>query len=171
MANRRQFLHTGLAGVALLATAQRMAPAWAAPAEGLHVLDGAAAAIVAVLAPVVLDGVLPRDAAARARALHGIVVEFDRAVSLMSPAIRAEVRGLFSALAFAPTRVAMAGLWMPLPQASHDDIAAFLARWRHSRFDIQRSAYQALTQLVQAAWFGDPAAWSGMGYPGPPALP
>ena len=171
MANRRQFLRTGLAGVALLATAQRIAPAWAVPADGMSVLDGAAAGIVGALAPVVLEGLWPRDAAAQARALHGVVLEFDRAVSLMSPATRGEVRELFSALAFAPTRVAMAGLWTPLPRASRDDIAAFLARWRHSRFDIQRSAYQALTQLIQAAWFGDPAAWGSLGYPGPPALP
>jgi hypothetical protein len=49
-------------------------------------------------------------------------------------------------------------------------VSAFLARWRESRFDLLRAGYQALTQLVQAAWYGNPRAWGAIGYPGPPAV-
>jgi hypothetical protein len=49
-------------------------------------------------------------------------------------------------------------------------VAGFLARWRTSRFDLARAGYQALTQLIQAAWYDNPVAWRAIGYPGPPAL-
>ena len=47
---------------------------------------------------------------------------------------------------------------------------AFLTRWRHSRFEIQRAGYQALSQLIQASWYDNPASWATIGYPGPPKL-
>ena len=137
---------------------------------GLRALDAGAADTVAALVPVVLEGALPRDKAARDLAIRETTEAFDRAVSALSPAVRGEVQQLFSVLAFAPTRLAMAGLWSPLDRAEPAAIAAFLSRWRHSRFDIQRSAYQALTQLIQAAWYDNTAAWPGVGYPGPPAI-
>jgi hypothetical protein len=43
-------------------------------------------------------------------------------------------------------------------------------RWRDSRFELQRASYRALTQLIQAAWYGNSASWAAIGYPGPPAV-
>ena len=171
MATRRQFLRTGLAGGALLVATHWIAPLGATPRAGMRVLDAASANMLAALVPVGLEGSLPQDPAARERAVREVVEAFDRAIGVLSPAVRGEVQQLFSVLAFAPTRLAMAGLWSPLESASAGDSAAFLARWRHSRFDIQRSAYAALTQLIQAAWLDNPSAWPAIGYPGPPALP
>ena len=67
-------------------------------------------------------------------------------------------------------RLAFAGLWKPLEESTPQEIRAFLLRWRDSRFELQRASYRALTQLVQAAWYGNSASWPGIGYPGPPAL-
>ena len=167
--SRRQFLRVGAAAGAVLATAQWLRPSFAAPQQGFRVLDATGAAMVRALVPVVLADALP--AQAREQRVQETVEAFDRAVGALSPGVRNEVEQLFSFLSFGPTRVAMAGLWEPLERSSPDDLALFLARWRRSAFDIQRSAYQALTQLIQAAWYDNPASWDAIGYPGPPKLP
>ena len=67
-------------------------------------------------------------------------------------------------------RVLVAGLWPSWDEAGAEDIAGFLARWKESRFDLLRSAYLGLHELIIAAWYGNPRAWPRIGYPGPPEL-
>ena len=50
-----------------------------------------------------------------------------------------------------------------------EDIALFLERWQHSSIALLRSDYQALHQLIMAAWYGNAQSWRRIGYPGPPA--
>ena len=171
MPTRRQFIQVGLAGAAILVAARlldRAAPL--APGTFL-VLDSRAAALIGALAPVVLAGSLPSDAASQEVATREIVEAFDRAVSGLSPAVQEEIAQLLSLLRFPPSRMALAGLGAPWEEATPEAIAAFLTRWRNSRFDLFRAGYQALTQLLQAAWYDNPLSWAGVGYPGPPALP
>jgi hypothetical protein len=78
---------------------------------------------------------------------------------------------LFSVLRIAPMRIPFTGLWAPIEESTPEEIAGFLRRWRTSRFEIQRAGYQALTQLTQAAWYGNSDSWTRIGYPGPPPLP
>jgi hypothetical protein len=165
---RRRFLQVGLAGAAVLAAARALGQG--APATPRQFLDAEGASLVQALAGVVLAGSLPTEAAARAMALREVVDAFDRAVSGLAPAIRDEIGQLLGLLRFGPSRVAFTGLWAPLPEAPAADIAAFLSRWRESRFDLLRAGYQALTQLLQAAWYDNPRAWAAIGYPGPPPL-
>ena len=158
MVSRRRFLQVGVAGVAVLA----LAKALDRPAPNAH--------LVAALVPVVLAGALPEAGPARAAAIREVVEAFDRAIAGLSPAVRAEIDDLFGVLRFAPTRIALTGLWKPVEEASSEEISAFLARWRTSRFDLLRAGYQALTQLIQASWYDNPSSWAAIGYPGPPAL-
>jgi hypothetical protein len=167
---RRQFIKVGIAGAALLAAARYLDRPLAAPAGAYRVLDDGAAKIVRGLIPVVLAGALPAEEAGRTRAIDETVAAFDRAVSGLAPAVQEELLQLFSFLNFAPSRLAFTGIWMPLDEASREDIAAFLTRWRHSRFDLQRQGYEALTQLIQASWYDNPSSWKAIGYPGPPAI-
>ena len=167
MVSRRRFLQVGAAGVAVLVLARmldRPEPAL------MRVLDRDGVALVRALVPVVLAGALPPAGTARDAAVSQVVDAFDRAVSGLSPAVRAEIGELLGVLHFAPSRVALTGLWHPVHEASSEEIAAFLARWRTSRFDLLRAGYQALTQLIQASWYDNPASWAAIGYPGPPAL-
>ena len=156
--SRRRFLQVGVAGVAVLVAARMLERP--APASG----------IVAALAPVILAGALPAEAREREAALRRVVESVEAAIAGLAPAAREEVAQLFAVLRFAPSRFATTGLWRPLEQAGADEIAAFLARWRESRFDLLRAGYQALTQLLQAGWYDDPRAWAAVGYPGPPQL-
>ena len=109
----------------------------------------------------------------RVAALKNALAEGDTApdVAGLSPAVQREVDQLFSILRLAPVRFAFTGLWSPVEESSAEEIAAFLQRWRTSRFDIQRAGYQAMTQLVQASWYDNPQSWAQIGYPGPPAVP
>ena len=165
MLTRRQFLKVGIASGAVLAGA-----GWlhlrrgSAPAKGLQWLDERGRAIVGALAPVVLDGALP------AQALEEVVAAFDRAVAGLSPAVQEEIRQLLALLGIAAGRFIVAGVRSAWHEATPEEVAAFLRRWQSSRFDLLRAGYQALTQLLVAAWYGNAASWERIGYPGPPAL-
>jgi hypothetical protein len=167
---RRQFIQVGLAGAAVLVAARWLdRPAAVAAVPTFRVLDARGAAAVAALVPVVV-ATLPSEAASRARAIDEVVAAFDRAVSGLSPAVRGEVEQLLSLLLFAPTRLLFAGLWAPIAESPPEEVAAFLTRWRFSRFDLQRAGYQALNQLILAAWYGNSASWAAIGYPGAPPI-
>lgn len=170
MLTRRQFIKVGLAGAVVLAAARFLDRPLAAPAAERRFLDEDAARMVAALVPVVLAGSLPEEPAARARATRDTVDAFDRAISGLTPSVQEEVAQLISFLSFAPTRIAFAGLWVRIEEAPAEDLRAFLTRWRSSRFGLQRASYHALTQLIQAAWYGNTASWAAIGYPGPPLL-
>ena len=168
LVTRRRFLKIGLAGVTVLAIARALRPP-SLPAS-FRVLDGGSAPLVAALVPVVLAGSLPTRDPERAIAIQEVVEAFDRAVSGLSPAVQDEIDDLLGVLRFGPTRLVLTGLWAPLESSTGEEIAQFLARWRASRLDLLRAGYQALTQLIQASWYDNPASWVLIGYPGPPPL-
>ena len=171
MPTRRQFLKVGLASGALLAGAGWLAlRRGRAPAGSFRWLDERSAVIVAVLVPAVLAGALPAGEPDRRDAIRGTVEAFDRAVSGLAPAVQDEIRQLFSLLGLAAGRFIVAGVRSSWAEASPEEVSAFLARWRSSRFSLLRAGYQAITQLVVAAWYGNPASWESIGYPGPPSL-
>jgi len=125
--------------------------------------------IFAAIIPVMLDGALPSGteaSAARSDTLQAI----EAAIAGLPPASREELGELFSLLDFAPTRSLVAGIWSPWPEASAEAIAAFLDRWRTSRFALLRSGYGSLHQIVLGAWYAQPRAWPAIGYDGPPSL-
>jgi hypothetical protein len=164
--SRRQFLRVGVAGAAALLLARLLdAPARAQATPQAR--QAGNAHILAAFVPVILEGALPADEVAKAAALGEIITRFERATAGLSPAVRAEVEDLFAVFRVAPIRIAFTGLWQPVEETPASDLAAFLDRWRTSRFDIQRAGYLALTQLVQAAWYDQPLAWPAIGYPVP----
>jgi hypothetical protein len=117
------------------------------------------------IARVMLQGALPNDRDALDTAVHGV----DVAIAGLPPAVQSEIGQLFGLLEFPLTRRLMArvGSWQT---ASDADVAAFLQSWRTSNAALLRSGYAALHQLVMAGWYGNDAAWSRIGYPGPPRI-
>ncbi len=169
--SRRELLKTGALGCAALAFVGLAARARAQPIEGDFAFLGAEdRVIVAAIAPVMLAGALPAGGAARQRAEAEVVEGVDRAISGLAPATQAELRQLFDLLGLGIARVLVAGLWPSWDEAGAEDIAGFLGRWKESRFDLLRSAYLGLHELIIAAWYGNPRAWPRIGYPGPPEL-
>jgi hypothetical protein len=175
MTTRRTFLVVGIAGGAALAAAwwlrgARERGATPIAYTALAELDAGAPAIIAAIVPALLDGAMPTSADARKAAITSTVDGVGVAIVNLPPAAQHELAQLFSLLAFAPARIALARVNAPWPEASTEAIAAFLDRWRTSGWDLQRSAYDALHQLVFAAWYGNPNSWPAIGYPGPPPL-
>ncbi|HUQ28209.1 MAG TPA: hypothetical protein VM051_06435 [Usitatibacter sp.] len=167
---RRQFIQAGLGGAVLLALARWMDGPLAAAPPPRRFLDARGVKTVTGLVPVVLAGALPADEAARRAAIADVVADFDRAVAGLALPVQQEIGELFSFLHTPPLRVAFAGLWAPVEDSTPAQVAEFLARWRDSRFELQRASYRALTQLIQAAWYGHPGSWAAIGYPGPPTV-
>lgn len=124
--------------------------------------------VVAAIAPVLLEGVYPGEAGGQAR--ERIVEGVRQAVAALSASAQQEIGELFQLLAFAPTRIAVARVSSPWPQATEAEITAFLQGWRESRIGLLQSGYQALHDLVLGAWYADPSTWKAIGYPGPPVL-
>ncbi len=171
MISRRTFITTGLLGAAALATAHWLRGPHAPPGDAsLRALDADAQAILGAIVPVMLAGALPVAAEARRQAVADTVRGIDIAVSGLSPNSQDELRQLFALLALPPARLAIARVSAPWPQASETDVRACLDRFRGSSLSLLRSAYGALHQLTFAAWYGNPASWPRIGYPGPPEL-
>jgi hypothetical protein len=118
-------------------------------------------AIVAAIAPVMIGLDVPAQ---------DVVRGFDVAVAGLPLAVQGEVHQLLGILRFPVTRALVAGIWHPWHAANRDEIAAFLERWRYSNVAKLRSAYDALHQLVLAAWYGNGLAWNAIGYTGPPRI-
>jgi len=160
MISRRAFLKTGVTGGVLLHLA-----ACARPAAG-----GGRAAVVTALVPAVLAGALPTDPEQRQSAIARTVTGVDKAIDGLSLAAQEEVAQLFDLLAFPPTRIIVAGVHPPWPQASVEEITGFLESWRQSRFDLLRTGYAGLHDLILGSWYAQDGAWSAIGYPGPPRV-
>lgn len=165
--NRRQLIKTGMAGSAvLLAAAWLAAPPddYPVPEPGLRLgfLQAADGQIIRSIAPVMLGiAGLPLDA---------VVQGVDRAIGALIPAVQQELRQLFDLLANRWARWWLAGVRSPWAMAQAGELSRFLQRWQNSSLLLLRSAYQALHALINAAWFGNPASWSALGYQQPPHI-
>ena len=117
-----------------------------------------------------LAGAIPADPAERSAALRETLAGIEQAVAGLAPRAQGELADLFSLLALAPARWSLAHTHAAWPDAATADVEAFLARLRDSRVGLLRAAYDALHQLVMAAWYGNPRAWTAIGYAGPPMV-
>lgn len=168
--SRRRLLQAGIAGAAALAVAGGVAWFRRRADERPRALDRDAREIVRAIVPAMLAGALPAADAERSRAIDDTVEAVDHAVAGLPPAVRGELGQLFALLALGLGRRVFAGVPSPWPEASRDEVDAFLVAWQSSAWALKRSAYDALHQLVIAAWYANPRAWPAVGYPGPPSL-
>jgi hypothetical protein len=159
MLTRRQWIGSGVVAAAALGVA------------GLAV-DSAESDrdILAAIVPVMLAGAIPSDGAQRLAAIASTLDGFDVAVAGLTPSVQGEVSQLLSLLRIAPLRIVATGIVGPWGRTPPGRIAQFLHDWRYSPVAKLRSAYDALHQLVFAAYYGNPKSWPGIGYPGPPVV-
>lgn len=169
--SRRRFLAVGAAGAIALAAAGWLRGPHSPPSGiARRALDADGESILAAIAPVMLMGALPENEDARKQALQATMTALDAAVDGLPQFAKVELAQLFALLSLPPVRLTLARIPVPWAEASTAEIRAFLDRFRESSWTLQRAAYDALHQLIFAAWYGNPHAWPAIGYGGPPAL-
>jgi hypothetical protein len=170
---RRTFLKMGIAGAALLFTARWLNIATAAdpstpPSFKFLTLDDVA--VLRSIAPVMLRGALPPEDSSRKTAIEEVIAGVDATMGYEPPTVRQEVRDLFNLLENSATRALVAGIWTSWDKASEENVREFLTSWHDSRFDLLRTAYIGLNNLILGSWYGNPRSWARIGYDGPPKI-
>jgi hypothetical protein len=127
-------------------------------AGGREVFAGAARGLLA--------GTLPSGA----QPLEALLSRIDALVANLPPHAQQELSQLLSILASSPGRRALAGLATPWTAAGVGDIQAALQGMRVSSISLRQQAYQALHDIVGAAYFSDRSTWTTLAYPGPVAI-
>jgi hypothetical protein len=157
---RRSFLKAGLlGGLALVAGGavyRQIRPAM--PAR--FALDAQGRSLLAALIPAI-TGLAPEPAA-----LEAGIDRVGAAIASLPLRMQKEISDLFGLLAMAPTRRLLAGV-PPWPEATPQQVAAFLQSWRTHRTEMLQTAYHGLNSLVIGSWYADASAWPAIGYPGP----
>ncbi|MBI2382383.1 MAG: hypothetical protein HYV16_16665 [Gammaproteobacteria bacterium] len=164
--SRRQLLVHALQGGALLAGAPALALAETSMAS--RFLTEADQLILAAVVPVILAGALPVEG--RKAAIEGVIRDLDSAIAHLPERTRDELRQLFELLDGRLSRLALTGLWAQWAELRPAQVEEFLGEWRESYLDLLRTAYAGLHDLILGVWYGTPAAWSGIGYGGPPPI-
>jgi hypothetical protein len=164
---RRSLLKLGLASGAALALAGAGAVWLSAPSWQAGRLLPAGRSVVRAVARAVLDGSWPDTGVALAQVLDEHLLRMELTVAALAPSMQAEVADLFSLLATAPGRIALAGLATPWDEATLGAVQQALQSMRVSRLTLRRQAYHALRDLTLATHFANARTWPQLGYPGP----
>ena len=138
------------------------------PDTKLKLLRQKDAVILSALAPVILKGNFPTEAAAKRAAQDRFLINVDEFLQHSSEYSQAQLTKMFDLLYLAPTRILMAGLWSGWDTASEEDLEDFLDDWRDSSFNLFRLGYAQLTQLTALVYYSDPQSRTPEMYPGPP---
>lgn len=166
--SRRGFLKKGLFGGLLLALG---GGGWLATRRGaqvpmpggLQVLNAAEYAvmwaIVQRFAPA-HEGFPSPDTLKTAVACDGII-------ALLEEVTQAELKQLLMLFENALPNFLFGGRSSPFTQLDPVEQDQVLAEWRDSRLTLRRTGYRALRGLAIAAYYGNTATWSAVGYPGP----
>ena len=174
--SRRQLLKTGaLAALGLwgagLAGRWLPASAWAADgAQGWAFFRPKDISLARAVVRSFLDWTLPAHPAAREEAVTRTLAAADRYFSSYTPAVQAEALQAFDLLLLAPVRW-LGGLWSPWESASPAEVNRFLEGLRTGRLSLARQVFRFLEGMATVGWYGQPAAWPAIGYPGPPNVP
>jgi Gluconate 2-dehydrogenase subunit 3 len=169
-ASRRSLLRKGFWGGVLLSLggagflAFRKGPTARVPA-GLLVLDEREYAVVSALVARLIprrQGFPPAEELETATAV-------DRVLAMEDDSTRREVKQLLVLFENALPTFLFGGRTLPFTALATDEQDRVLEEWMTSRLSLRRTGYLALRTLVNAAYYGNPAVWPAVGYPGPPA--
>lgn len=131
-----------------------------------HLTPGAQDVFTSV-ARAILDGTLPTEPAQAQAALKGLMPRIDALVQALPPHAQAELSQLLGLLGTAVGRRTLAALAPDWRSASVAEVQQALQSMRSSRLGLRLQSYQALHDIVGAAYFSDASTWPALGYPGP----
>jgi len=166
---RRSFLKVGLIGALTLTAVggiYRVAQNRTPSAPGLP-LDEATNMVLSAIAAAMLKTTVP---SASTHVINEQIARVHGVIAALPLRTQKEIAELLSLLAFGPTRRFLVGIPHDWAEATSEEVAAFLQRWRNHRFSLLQSAYHALHDLMMSAWYIEESYWPLIGYPGPPPL-
>jgi hypothetical protein len=165
---RRGFLKKGLFGGLLLALGgggflfTRRGAQVAIP-PGLQVLN---AQEYAVMWTIVQRFHPPKQGFPAADAI-ATTVAADGIIALLEEVTQEEIKQLLMLFENALPNFLFGGRTTPFTQLNPTEQDEVLDEWRDSRLTLRRTGYRALRGLAMAAYYGNKATWSAVGYPGP----
>jgi len=124
--------------------------------------------VLAVITPVLLDGVLDKTLADQP--LVDYLKDFDKGLDALPETQQKEFKELLSLLGSMVGRVVIASVWSSWNNVNASKVDDMLNSWRTSYLDLMKVAYKGLKELSYASWYGNPQNWDGIKYPGPPEL-
>jgi hypothetical protein len=163
---RRRLLKLGVAAAAFLALGGAGVSVWQ-PGLNRSRLSAAGREVFRAVSVAVLDGILPREPTAKARALNEHLERLDAAVAALPPVVRTDLSRLLAVLSSAPGRLVLTGLRKEWAKAEIPRVQTAMEAMRTSRLTLPQQAYHALRDLTMAAYFSGHSSWEMVGYPGP----
>lgn len=166
---RRSFLKLGVVAAVALAAGGAIYRSRNPSSYAKNELDAAAQDVLRALIPALLHGALPpiSESTARQTAIEAALSNVKLAVGGLPYHSQKEVADLFGLLSMRLSRRLLTGLSSDWKEAKLEDISACLQEWRMHRTETLQTAYHAMHDLVIGPWYGNPANWQRIGYPGP----
>ncbi|MBY5922428.1 TAT leader-containing periplasmic protein [Ferrimonas balearica] len=156
--DRRQFLMAGLVGTAAVATGIALWPV-EKPLPGLT--DPQARVLKALVVPVLYGAAPEAELTAQS---DQVAAQVAHTIATLPPGSQAQLNQLFETLENRLGVLALTGSMTPLLARQPEALAEMLEQWRTHFLDTLEIAYQGLKELIQAAWYADPAHWPALGY-------
>lgn len=166
--NRRRFIKFGAAGLFVAGGLGWLGKHFAKVdvIAGQSVVQPQHLPMLRALARGLLDNALP--AAKQTEAIETAVNAFVTATKTLSASAQSELGQLLNILENPVGRRLIANLGNTWEEADTEQVQAFLISFRDHPIPALQPGYHALHDLMMAGWYGLPAQWAGMGYPGPP---
>ncbi|HEY5581377.1 MAG TPA: hypothetical protein VIK56_09465 [Rhodoferax sp.] len=163
---RRTWLKLGAVSATVLILAGGATALWQ-PGLQQGRLSPGAQDVFASVARAILDGTLPTEPAQVQAALAGLAQRIDALVQALPPHVQAELSQVLGILGTGIGRRTLAGLAPDWRSASVAEVQQALQSMRTSSLALRLQSYQALHDIVGAAYFSDASTWPALGYPGP----
>ncbi len=172
--SRRKLIKNSLLGATFLGASSGLVylmaplrPREPAPGDWLLLRTQDLPALYAI-APLVLGSRLPAAGAARDEQLLRVLHSADALLYYSSEEIHRQARQVLDLLNVPAYRILVAGIPRPWQETDEADIRDFLRRWSHSRLSVLQNVINAVTRVIQAAWYAVPERVVRTGYPGIP---
>jgi hypothetical protein len=168
--SRRGFLQVGLGFSIALTFATQLsgcAPESAGTAKGMSFLQPGDVSLFRALLPVVASDLAELRPTQREQLIDEVLGHIDGTCAAMALHSRTELRKLLGILSSAPLRWALTGVSSTWGEARAHQVAAFLERWRASRFATLNAGRMVLVKLCCVNYYLMPVTRAASGYPGP----